>query len=57
MNAPIRPEQVLAIGTTPGSDPGSKVNPDVAKTQAIINVSEVLKVIALILIEIRDGKR
>ena len=56
MNALIRAEQVLAIGTQ-AADPGAKLNPDVAKTKAIINVAEVLKVIALILIEIRDGKR
>jgi hypothetical protein len=56
MNAPIRPEQVLAVGTGM-ADPGAKTNPDVAKTQAIINVGEVLKIIAIILIEIRDGKR
>ena len=55
MSGLVSREQVFAIGTG-AADPGAKVNPDLAKTQAIVNVTEVLKVIALLLIDIRDER-
>lgn len=49
--------EVLAIGTTQATDPGQKSNPDVARLQAIGNLTDVMKLIAIVLIDIRDGKK
>ncbi len=53
----VTAEQVRSIGTTPGTDPGSKRDPQTSQTQAIVNLTNVMQLIALILIEIRDGKK
>lgn len=53
----ITAEKVAMIGTTAADDPGRKVNPEQAKLQAIINLTGVLQAIAIILIDIRDGKK
>lgn len=53
----ITADTVTAIGTQMGTDPGLKNNQETARLQAIINLTDVLKLIAIILIDIRDGKR
>ena len=53
----ITAEHIAVIGVGMGTDPGMKTSPDVAKLQAIVNLTEVMKSIALILIDIRDGKK
>jgi hypothetical protein len=45
-------DDILSIGSTPGTNPGEKKDPVTGQTQAIINLTDVLKLVA-----IRDGKR
>jgi hypothetical protein len=53
----VNAENVLAIGTSPTTDPSTKSNPDLALRQTVINLTDVMKAIALVLIDIRDGKK
>jgi hypothetical protein len=53
----VTAETVAAIGTMLGTDPGMKNNQETARLQAIINLTDVLKLIAMVLIDIRDGKK
>lgn len=53
----VTAQDVAAIGTGIGTDPGQKTNSDVARLQAIVNLTDVLKLVAIILIDIRDGKK
>jgi hypothetical protein len=53
----VTAEQVVAIGIGRGTDPGQKTDPKTAQLQAIINLTDVLKLIAIVLIDIRDGKK
>ena len=57
MAGKITAEQVTAIGTAPGTDTGQKNNPEVAQLQALVNLTDVMKTIAIILIDIRDGRK
>jgi len=53
----VTAENVTAIGMTMGTDPGQKTDPKTGQIQAIINLTNVMQLIALILIDIRDGKK
>jgi hypothetical protein len=53
--AMITVEYVESIGTTRGTDPGQKTNPETARLQAIINLTDAVKAVAIVLIEIRDA--
>jgi hypothetical protein len=53
----VTAEAVLAVGQTPGTDPSIKRDPQTSQLQAIINLTQVMQLIALVLIDIRDGKR
>jgi hypothetical protein len=52
----ITREQIASIGTGPGTNPGDKTG-ESASAQAIVNLTDVMKLIAMILLEIRDGKK
>ena len=52
----VTAEHVEALGRQQGSDPTTKA-PEAARTQALINITNVLQLIALVLIDIRDGKK
>ncbi len=52
----VTEKDVLAVGTG-AADPSAKLNPDLARAQAIVNLTNVMQQIALILIDIRDGKK
>jgi hypothetical protein len=53
----ITEKQVLAIGFSAGTDPSIKKDPPTQQLQATVNLTNVLQCIALILIDIRDGKK
>lgn len=53
----VTAEHVATIGVGRGTDPGQKTDPQTAQLQAIINLTDVLKTIAMVLIDIRDGKK
>jgi hypothetical protein len=53
----ITAESVAAIGTALGTDPSVKKDPQTQQLQATINLTSVLQCIALVLIDIRDGKK
>lgn len=53
----VTAENVKAIGTSQATDPTQKNNPELALRQTIVNLTDVMKAIALILIDIRDGKK
>jgi hypothetical protein len=53
----VTAEDLAAIGTGRGTDPGQKTNPETARLQAIINLTDVMKLIGIVLIDIRDGKK
>jgi hypothetical protein len=53
----ITAERVLAIGTDMATDPGRKNNPELSRLQAIINLTSVMQMIAVVLIDIRDGNK
>ena len=53
----VTADYVAAIGNAPGTNPGQKTDPNTAQLQAIINLTDVLKLVAIVLIDIRDGKK
>lgn len=48
---------VEKIGTLPGTDPNVKNNPDLQHLQAFVNLTDVLKLMTMVLIDIRDGRK
>ena len=53
----ITADHVAAIGSLMGTDPGSKKDPQTAQLQALVNLTEAIKAVALVLIDIRDGRK
>jgi hypothetical protein len=52
----VTEKEVTAIGTGL-ADPSAKLNPDLSRAQAVVNLTNVMQLIALILIDIRDGNK
>jgi hypothetical protein len=53
----VTAETVLAVGQAPGTNPSIKSDPHTQQLQAISNLTTVMQLIALVLIEIRDGRK
>ena len=52
----ITSEQIAKIGSGYG-DPSTKKEPQNAQLQALVNLTDAVKAIALVLVDIRDGKK
>ena len=52
----VTAQQIAEVGTSASTNPGNK-NSEAAKLQAVINLTDVLKLIGIVLIDIRDGKK
>jgi hypothetical protein len=53
----VTKESVLAVGQDAASNPAIKKDPHTAQLQSIANLTTVMQLIAMVLIEIRDGKK
>ena len=52
----VTAEQVMQMGTGAATNPANKATGEIALGQAVITLTDVLKLLVLVMIEIRDKK-